>query len=71
MRLYILSFLLLFVIDSFTLYGNQRTKSDIDALVRLFEQNPSDARNTIRLLTELRKAGRSGQSFIDRYFQTQ
>lgn len=46
-------------------------KSDIDALVRLFEQNPSDATNTIRLLRALRKNGRNGQSFIDRYFQTQ
>jgi hypothetical protein len=66
-----LLFLILFSINSFTLYGVEQPKSDIDALVRIFEQNPSDARNTIRLLTELRKAGRSGQVFIDRYFKTQ
>lgn len=71
MKLFVFNFLLLSVIAFSPVFGNERAKSDLDALVRLFEKDPSDARNTIRLLTELRKAGRSGQPFIDRYFKTQ
>ena len=50
----------------------EKTTPAIDNLVKVFEQNPSDAQTTVKLLEEMRKQGLSGQQeVINRYFQTQ
>ena len=53
------------------IYATGRTSSELDDLVRVFEQNPANPQTTIRLLKELNKAGKPCQHVIDRYFLTQ
>ena len=46
----------------------EKTTPAIDNLVKVFEQNPSDAQTTVKLLEEMRKQGLSGQQeVINRY----
>lgn len=49
----------------------EKTSAELNNLVKVFEQNPSDTRATVQLLKELNKQGKSGQEIIYRYFQTQ
>lgn len=48
-----------------------RTTSELDDLIKVFEQNPANSQTTIQLLRELDKAGKPCQEVIDRYFLTQ
>ncbi len=48
-----------------------RGTSELDELVKVFEQNPGNPESTLRLLKELDRAGKPGQEVIDRYFLTQ
>lgn len=43
----------------------------LDNLMKKFEENPSDARNTIQLLRELKTRGQATDSYVQKYFQTQ
>lgn len=43
----------------------------LDNLVKKFEANPADASNTMQLLRELRIQGKSNESYLQKYFQTQ
>lgn len=55
----------------FAVFALERESTNLDNLVKIFEQNPSNAQNTIQLLKELNKQGKSGQDILDRYFKTQ
>lgn len=48
-----------------------RMTSELDDLVKMFEQNPGNPQATLRLLKELDRMGQSGQEVINRYFLTQ
>lgn len=59
------------ILGSLWCHAIDETVSDLDNLVKVFEQNPSDPQVTIRLLKELTRQGKSGQEVLDRYFKTQ
>lgn len=64
----IVSLMLCFCGNSWTM---DRATSELDQLVRIFEQNPANPQTAIRLLRELNREGKSGKEVVDRYFQTQ
>jgi hypothetical protein len=43
----------------------------LESLVKRFEANPADATATLQLLEELKLQGKSNESYLKRYFQTQ
>ena len=43
----------------------------LEELVRRFEANPADAAATVQLLKELKLQGKSNETYLARYFQTQ
>lgn len=59
------------ILGSLCCHATDEKVSDLNNLVKVFEQNPSDPQATIRLLKELTKQGKSGQDVLDRYFKTQ
>jgi len=52
-------------------YGIEKTSTNLDNLVKVFEQNPSNPQTTIQLLKELNRQGKPAQDVLDRYFKTQ
>ena len=59
------------VLASLLCHATDEKVSDLNNLIKVFEQNPSDPQVTLRLLKELTKQGKSGQDVLDRYFKTQ
>lgn len=55
----------------FAVFAVEKESVTLDNLVKVFEQNPANAQNTIQLLKELNRQGKSGQHVLDRYFKTQ
>lgn len=52
-------------------YAVEKENMNLENLVKVFEQNPSNPQNAIRLLKELNRQGKSGKDVVDRYFKTQ
>ncbi len=61
----------LILMSTYCAIAIEKTTVELHALVKIFEQNPSDTKATVQLLKELNKQGKSGQEVVNRYFQTQ
>ncbi len=52
-------------------FSIEKTTTNLDNLVKVFEQNPANPQTTIQLLKELNKQGKPSGEILDRYFKTQ